>query len=241
MFPFLNFNVLALLRFSMALKDLLTKKKDKTKASEHGRNGSITEAPPDITITRSDTTTNEILYLPPPLVPPADLRTSQEIAESSHSRRFRSSSNASCSGSSKEPRGEKRLSQILHIRSHSHDSSIHVPASLPSIDPVNQSNEETEAQWEARATLLAQGNSNLQHGVLKSEGPVVSGENYGTLQAQEPKDMDSRQHASNALSSVCSGYGSFMLSLLTSCRIISRKQLDCMNPAVRNIKFILAL
>lgn len=217
----------------MALKDLL-KKKDKFKAPEPGRKSSISEALPDITITRSDTTTNEILYL----VPPADLVTSQEIAERSHSRRFRSLSNASGSGTSKEPRGEKRLSQILHIRSHSHDSSIHVPASLPSIDPINQSNEETEAQWEARATLLAQENSNLQHGVLPSEGLVVFGEKYGTLQAQGPKDMNPRQHASDALSSVCSGYGSFMLSLLTSCRMISRKRSDCMNPAVRNNDFL---
>ncbi|MCJ1357957.1 MAG: hypothetical protein MMC33_007954 [Icmadophila ericetorum] len=178
----------------MTLKDLL-KKKDKLRASEHGRNGSLVEAPPNITITRSDTTTNEILFPHPPAAPMVE-----EKLETGRSRRFRSLSNASSSNASKESKGEKRISQILHLRSHSHDSSVHVPTSLPSIDPANQSHEETEAQWEARATLLAKENFNRPHGIFPGENPAVFSEKTGTLEIETPEGRNRPRRVDDASS-----------------------------------------
>ena len=182
--------------FIMTLKDLL-KKKDKLRASEHGRNGSLVEAPPNITITRSDTTTNEILFPHPPAAPMVE-----EKLETGRSRRFRSLSNASSSNASKESKGEKRISQILHLRSHSHDSSVHVPTSLPSIDPANQSHEETEAQWEARATLLAKENFNRPHGIFPGENPAVFSEKTGTLEIETPEGRNRPRRVDDASSNV---------------------------------------
>jgi len=115
---------------------------------------------------RTDTNTQEIIEPPSPSsewsvsVPQESPNNPRRLT------RFRSSSNASIS--SKEPKVERRLSSLLSLRSHSH-SSINVPADLPSIDASTEGDEEQEAKWEQRATILAKENPNLKHGVLLTD------------------------------------------------------------------------
>ena len=157
----------------MTLKDLLKKR---NKIKEQPSLGDLS-APPrgtvqEFTFVRSDTNTQEILSLsssasdPPANGPSA---TTPDIDESSPSKRrprLRSSSNASIT--SRDSRRERRLSSLLNLRSHSSESrksSANVPADLPQIDDIHEDNE-NEAKWEERATILAKGNPNLKNGTI---------------------------------------------------------------------------
>jgi len=40
---------------------------------------------------------------------------------------------------------------------------VNIPTDLPNIDDTNKGQEEKEAQWEERATILAKENPNLKH------------------------------------------------------------------------------
>ena len=143
----------------MTFKDLL-KKHEKAKEDATPAHPSNPGHPPDFTFVRSTTNSQEIIE-PPSFesnhTPEQDIDVAQPAKRFS---RFRSSSNASTT--SRTSKGEKRLSSKLHLRSHSHASSINsanVPADLPTIDSAEQG-EEKEAKWEERATLLAQVNAN---------------------------------------------------------------------------------
>lgn len=79
-------------------------------------------------------------------------------------RRSRSPSESSVAATSPSPsrvRGERRLSQLLHLDRGSRESSrssVNIPADLPQISDKDD-DQDREAQWEKRATLLVQGNS----------------------------------------------------------------------------------
>ncbi|MCJ1405028.1 hypothetical protein MMC11_008254 [Xylographa trunciseda] len=151
----------------MTFKDLL-RRKERThheRQAEHGPSAPVASIP-DFTFIRTDTNTQEIIEPPSP---PSERAVPVRSGSSNNARRptrFRSSSNAS--SSSKEPKAERRLSSLLSLRSHSH-SSINVPPDLPSIDAGTEGDEEQEAKWEQRATILARENPNLKHGVLPTE------------------------------------------------------------------------
>ena len=147
----------------MTLKDLLKKKE---KIREDGT-PSVTdpppreESPPPVTIMRSDTNTQELIRLPTfaSEIPP--LPTENHTITKRFSR-LRSASNASTS-SVASSKGERRLSQRLHLHSHSRASSqnsINLPADLPEIKDLSIGAEEKEAKWEERATILANSNPN---------------------------------------------------------------------------------
>lgn len=153
----------------MTLKDLL-KKKEKIKED-------VTSAvdvppprqasPPPFTIMRSDTNTQELIRPPtfaseldPP--PPAE-----DHSKSERFSRLQSASNASTSSksSNKGDKSEKRLSERLHLGSHSRASSqtsVNVPQDLPDIQDLTVADEEKEAKWEERATILANSNPNAR-------------------------------------------------------------------------------
>lgn len=155
----------------MPIKDLL-KKRDKIK-DDALKNAQATEPPhsaPEFTFMRSDTNTQELIQ--PPSFP--DEHSATPSAHEHHTSklvsRFRSSSNASTAsrGSSK---GEKRLSQKLHLRSSSRASSSSsiIPEDLPVIENAPDGSEEKEAKWEERATILAKENPNTNHPAAVTE------------------------------------------------------------------------
>lgn len=143
----------------MSLKDLL-KRKDKNKVHDDPSEVEETRES-SFTFMRSNTNTQELIS-PPDFDPTFNL-VRDHISPAKHSSRFRSLSNASTASASSH--GERRLSLLIHRRSHSHDSrtnSINVPTDLPRIDDGSEGGEEKEAQWERRATMLAQGSTNLR-------------------------------------------------------------------------------
>ena len=141
------------------LRDLL-KKRDKFK-NEEAENRKLHSAP-EVTIIRSDTHTQEILNPPSfnldsNIAPLRDKGPPQ--VRLSHSR-----SPSTASKSSRDSHGERKLSSIFHFRSHSKDrpNSENVPGDLPSIVTGSEvDSDDKEAQWEKRATILAQGSANL--------------------------------------------------------------------------------
>lgn len=168
----------------MPLKDILHR---------HGKDQSqdTTNNPQEFTFIRTDTHTQEIIT-------PAAINTSiantaaahPTGAEESHSpttpttprrksffrrRSHISSSTDTTNNLSSPPRsgsekGEKRISNLLHLDHHSRSSlsrsgstsSVNIPADLPQIDAENVIDEQDrEAQWEKRATKLVQGNPRI--------------------------------------------------------------------------------
>lgn len=146
----------------MPLKDIL-KKKNKIKAEQTDHDDLSPSQVPEasqFTFMRTDTNTQEIIQPPScdgdkdPANPPPSKR---------HSR-FRKVSNASSTGSrsaTSHERGEKGLSQRLHLASKSRTSSassVNLPTDLPNISDETGDAQEKEAKWEERATMLARAN-----------------------------------------------------------------------------------
>ncbi|KAK2741921.1 hypothetical protein FQN57_005480 [Myotisia sp. PD_48] len=137
----------------MTLKDLL-KRKDKPQEDTYND----TLQPPEFRIIRSDTHSQEPIYPPTGPVESSPPR--------KHFGRLRRSSNASHTSASdashipESQKEERRLSHRLHLGRSSRSgstSSINLPDNLPSIRDDQPDAQEKEAQWEKRATLLAQG------------------------------------------------------------------------------------
>lgn len=157
----------------MTLKDVF-KKKEKIEENVHPTvtaAASREESPPPFTIMRSDTNTQEIIR-PPTFADdaaptPAEdhsvhKRFSRLRSTSSASNRQRSASNASTI-SQASTKGDRRLSQRLHMHSRaSSQTSVNVPSDLPDIKDLSIEAEEKEAQWEERATILASSNPNAR-------------------------------------------------------------------------------
>ena len=156
----------------MTLKDIL-KKKEKIKEDVTPSVVSPPEPNPmadGFTFLRSDTNTQELIQ-PPSFTSEATDPTPHKNQHrlSSHFSRLRSSSDASTHSA----KGEKRLSQRLHLnRSRTpSSSSVNVPTDLPEIQDLAVRGEETEAQWEERATMLAKGNPNNRPVFLENGRP----------------------------------------------------------------------
>jgi hypothetical protein len=151
----------------MPLKDLLKKKErlsqDATETAPAPETLPSPErlATPEFTFMRTDTNTQEIIRPPSfagdndPIPPPSETPTSPPKRSLS---RFRKSSNPSPKDSNLPSR---KLSQRLHLSRASSTTSVHIPPDLPTIpDPYTQKGDqqEREAQWEERATILAKEN-----------------------------------------------------------------------------------
>lgn len=178
----------------MPLKDLL-KKRDKHKGHDHDDHDAQPAAP-EFTFLRTDTNTQEIIQ--PPSFPddpttnsnststsaPAQGKEAPQLAPKRPGSRFRSVSSISVTSNASQSEG-RRLSQRLHLRSHSYassGSSVNVPSDLPSIsDGVGEDGEEKEAMWEERATRLARGNplGLGREGASKGGGVGVGGDGAG--------------------------------------------------------------
>lgn len=143
----------------MPLKNLL-RKKDKIKEND---TPSMPVTPPanvpEFRFVRTDTTSQEVIQ------PPDE---SSNFTSPKRQSRFRRGSNNSSKSAENElspPRekGERRLSQRLHLDRRSRSSSTasaNVPADLPAIGADVSNAQDREAQWEQRATLLVQRNPN---------------------------------------------------------------------------------
>lgn len=146
----------------MTLRDLL-KKREKIRedagpsqpaAEEDSLSGQFT-------IMRSDTNTQEILSPPSFAEDYKPHLTKDTHPDKKRFSRFRKSSTASTT-STVSSQGEKRLSSRPHLGFHSRSSSIgsvNVPDDLPTITDEAGTSEEKEAEWEKRATILAQENA----------------------------------------------------------------------------------
>lgn len=148
----------------MTFKDLL-RKRDKARHGDSPQPLSPRLAPPEFTFIRSDTHTQE--YIQPPSF--GDSPTSPTASQDSVFGRLRRSSNASEPSlghrrlPSSEKGGEKRLSHRLHLNRSSRSSStssVNIPANLPTVKHDGNA-QDREAQWEKRATVLAQGTINV--------------------------------------------------------------------------------
>ncbi|KAL2870075.1 tetratricopeptide repeat protein [Aspergillus lucknowensis] len=150
----------------MPLRDILQKDKLDNTSSQYALDSVDThENPvPEIRFIRSDTTTQEIII--PPSHHGGDeeyLASPRPSSSSSHRRslnpfhRSRSPSASQVPPLPTSPRGERRLSHLLRRdRRGSSSSSINIPPDLPQIVPDIGDEQEREAQWEKRATVLGQ-------------------------------------------------------------------------------------
>ena len=180
----------------MTLKDII-KKKEKIKERVTPSLVSPYQLDPianEFTFFRSDTNTKELISPPSftnEIAEPTPHKNEHRL--SSHFSRLRSSSNASTQSaqSTNSPKSAKRLSQRLHLnRSRTpSSSSVNVPTDLPHIEDVAVQDEEKEAQWEERATILAKGNPNNRP--VSLEGGVASAQKfYQDKSPQETSDPE---------------------------------------------------
>ncbi|KAL2009551.1 hypothetical protein VTN00DRAFT_5358 [Thermoascus crustaceus] len=163
----------------MPLKDILHKKDKIGDTAGHNQPGgappvSPQDLIPELRFTRTDTHTEEVLR--PPVHDghnggisgrhsPEHLSPSSSPNRLSIFRRSRSPSESS-SHSPTRAKGGRRLSSLLgfdrdHSSRNASSTSLNVPSDLPQIGDKNVDNEEREAQWEKRATMLVQGNPHL--------------------------------------------------------------------------------
>ncbi|KAL2003924.1 hypothetical protein VTN02DRAFT_1620 [Thermoascus thermophilus] len=154
----------------MPLKDILRKKDRIVDTAGHRQSGGAPPASPqdsipELRFTRTDTSTEEVVH--PPVHDgisgrhsPGHLSPSSSPHRLSIFRRSRSPSESS-GHSPTRAKGERRLSSLLGLdRGHSsrHALSTSLDSSdLPHIGDKNVDNEEREAQWEKRATMLVHG------------------------------------------------------------------------------------
>ena len=160
----------------MPLRDIL-KKKDKIAEQDASLSQPKQDSVPEFTFMRTDTNTQEIIE--PPTYegdPQPEIKSSEPTTsppKRSKFKPFRTASQTSTrsirskkEGSPPEKDGEKkRLSERLHFpKSRASSTSSNVPPDLPNAPdtyshPVEARTEAEEAQWEARATILAHGTS----------------------------------------------------------------------------------
>lgn len=184
----------------MTLRDLL-KKRDKTKADQNSAETSAPAPPPEFTFIRSTTNTQELISPPSFANDKAPEPVSETSPISKRRSRFRTTSDASTS-SRTSTKSESRLSR-LRLRSHSHvssGSSVNVPTDLPAIRDGGNEEDDEQARWEERATILAQQNPNnrFRSNSLNQNSQTTHAEkNLHTL----PKDGDrptATRHISDA-------------------------------------------
>ncbi|KAI9374377.1 hypothetical protein BJX61DRAFT_540825 [Aspergillus egyptiacus] len=170
----------------MPLQEFLQKKDklDNKLSNSTGQyaTGSLEAPVPEIRFVRSDTTTQEIILPPSHDDDDNYLASPRPSSSSSHRRslnpfhRPRSPSESPEPAPPTRPRGERRLSHLL--RRDRRDSSVNLPPDLPQVASHTRDDQEREAQWEKRATVLAQHNLQFRspgHSPTRSLGPGPEG------------------------------------------------------------------
>ncbi|KAF1999463.1 HCP-like protein [Amniculicola lignicola CBS 123094] len=171
----------------MTLKDLL-KKKEKTK-DEGGpplppKGPTLSPDVPEFTFMRTTTSTQEVIA--PPSFPGDPTREQPLLSPDPHKKfgRFRRHSNAGHTEPiAEDSKGENRLSRGLHFGRQRSSSSVNIPEDLPDISVTVARNEDDEAKWEKRATILAKGNILNQGGSATTnfeQGNPMNGTRPGT-------------------------------------------------------------
>jgi hypothetical protein len=168
----------------MPLKDLL-KKKDKIKDEGATSSGpKISSDVPEFQFYRTTTSTQETIE-PPSF--PGDPTREQPLLSPTRAAfgRLRSHSNASSKGS------ESKLSERLHFGRSRSNSSANVPENLPEVggDGVAR-NEDDEAKWEKRATVL------VSQGLNHSQPSTPGFENINPMSISRPSSSRSRRSGS---------------------------------------------
>lgn len=174
----------------MTLKDLL-KKKDKIKEDGAAEKPpTLSPEVPEFTFMRTTTTTQETIE--PPSFPGDPTRQPPLLSPAPRGKlgRFRRHSNAASTANVVEENKAKPEHRLFH-RSTS-TSSVNVPQNLPEVggDGVAR-NEEDEAKWEKRATVLVAGNN-----VLSKSGSTTP-----NLEARNPLEGKKSRSRSPSISS----------------------------------------
>jgi hypothetical protein len=248
----------------MPFKDILHRH-----GKDQSQHTTTTNSSQEFTFIRTDTHTQEILT-------PAAINTSianTAGAEESHSpttpttprrksffrRRSHIPSSDNTNNLSSPPRsgsekGEKRISNLLHLDHHSRTSlsrsgstsSVNIPADLPQIDAENVVDEQDrEAQWEKRATRLVQGNPRIggvsPDRISQSAGSTGTGTvNFSYLQPNQGQQR-SRSRSSSGVSEPQADVSFFLQEPLGDMgdadwdRLIYKKRFDFMRMGVCHI------
>jgi hypothetical protein len=137
----------------MPLKDLLKKKEKISEEATPHKGPTLSPEVPEFQFYRSTTTTQE--QIAPPTFPGDPVREQALLSPNGQKRfsRFRRHSNADEKES--ERKSEHRLSERLHIGRTRSSSSVNVPDNLPEVGEGVARNDEDEAKWEKRATIMA--------------------------------------------------------------------------------------
>ncbi|KAI4177977.1 MAG: hypothetical protein LQ343_000061 [Gyalolechia ehrenbergii] len=200
----------------MTLRDLL-KKREKIREDPGQKQPLEDESPPasQFTFVRSDTNTQEVIS-PPAFADDYEPQLTKDTQpRTKRFSRFRTSSNAS-TASNTSTRGEKRLSHRLHLGSHSRSSSMsstNLPSDLPPISDEVGESEEKEAQWENRATILAQENPVAKQGrsrensVPGSSGRPTVGRSISDAEGDENIQEAIRLHEAGDLENSTAMFG----------------------------------
>lgn len=181
----------------MPLKDIL-KKKEKIKdegSTQPGPKGPmLSPEVPEFKFMRTTTTTQEMIE--PPAFPGDPTRQPEPLLSPKRVSRFRRHSNAS-SATSDQDKGESRLSDRLHFGRARSSSSANVPDNLPEVGDGVARNEDDEARWEKRATMMAQGNIMAKSGSTTPNIEVQSPTGRSRSRARSVSDAggDVCQHA----------------------------------------------
>lgn len=170
----------------MGFRDHFKKKDDEPAEAAESSSSPQNLAPPQFTLIRSDTSTQEQVW-PPPAAPkepdafdqflsakePSKARRSLDVFRSGRSRSASASSQSSYGGSSSNNNKEsRRLSHRLHLNRHTVESSESVPANLPDIEATDPTDKDgAESQWEKRATMLASQNDMARSRPSTPTGP----------------------------------------------------------------------
>ncbi|KAJ5555719.1 hypothetical protein N7461_004189 [Penicillium sp. DV-2018c] len=183
-----------------SLRNILHKR-DELSTPQTAQNAApTTPPPPEFKLIRSDTHTQEIIT--PPSFPDdkpylSSPQQDEALSPQSSPRSFQFFNRSRASSRSSPPppsppRRERRLSNLLHIdrrnRSNSRDSSANIPSDLPQIDDDQAaSQQEREAQWEKRATVLVQRNPQFATSGSSLSGQSAEGESVGLGVRLEPQ------------------------------------------------------
>ena len=167
----------------MTLRELLKKKDDIAEENSEPSSLSPPLEAPEFTFLRTTTNTQEVIA--PPSYP-GDKKSVDPVTFPRRHSFLRRHSHASKenSAASGHIRGDRRLSDRLHLGSLSRSrsasaSSIKLPPNLPEIQGGVAHSEEEEAEWEKQATLLA-------------KGSTIVGPTAATPNTQEKHDVDGK-------------------------------------------------
>ncbi|KAI9677936.1 MAG: hypothetical protein M1829_002433 [Trizodia sp. TS-e1964] len=158
--------------------------REKTRLSPEGEIQSTASLTPEITFMRSDTITQEIIT-PPSFTDALGPSENQTTKRQSIFRRKSSAPNVSTPETEQKKgneHGERRLSQRFGLRGHgrnSSTSSANIPPDLPNITDIND--EDQEAQWETRATILARGGPSRSNSPPIKESPALGPDKTSSL------------------------------------------------------------